>query len=534
MKKTIRSAYDGEVNISDMRCNKCGGSLHKDTRRVLADGTLRQRYKCRDCERSTSYPVAGKPEEIFALDFRTELPVADRYVVTCAQNATDIKKSFFKNLLTYCKEKKAELVILPIRYRNPTSRWTGADENDDWWWDDLKPYMFAGRQLLCRNLVVMGDIKVQCTATRPLTSLETITGDLSGIIGHPKLELRTIATPQNDLPKIMTTTGAVTVKNYTDTKAGKRGEFHHTYGACVVEMTKKGGFHMRQINAKSDGSFIEMEGRYAGGKSMPAPPAEAIVFGDLHAPFVDPTVVKATWTGPKSLVKRLKPKYWVFHDTDDFYSRSHWEQKNPFAAVIKQKMGLDDVRKEVEKCVQFIDDVSKGGTHTNILVASNHDEHLLRWLKESDWRKDPVNAEFYLETALATCRNTTMETWGHNIPDPFIDLAKKYMKYKKTRFLTRSDSFVRKNVEMAMHGDLGPNGSRGYTRALARIGVKLIIMHSHTSEICDGLFRGGTSSYLRRSYTVGPSSWLQTHVVLYGNGKRTLVNIIDGEFSNEY
>ena len=397
-KKLIRSAYDGEVNINDMRCKRCGGALWNFSSRPLADGTTRRRYKCSDCKKTTSYPEQGAPEISFP-DFRSELPQSKLYVVTCAQNATGIKKSFLQNLKLYCKEKKGELVILPLRYRNPTSRWTSGDEDEDWWKKDLLPYMFAGRQLLCRTLVLIGDIKVQPTATRPLTSFETITGDLSGIIGHPKLELKTVATPQNDIPKIMTTTGAVTVKNYTDTKAGKRGEFHHTYGACVVEITDKGGFHMRQINAKSDGSFIEMDRRYAGGKSTVAPPAEAIVFGDLHAPFVDPTVVKATWTGPKALVKRLKPKYWVFHDSDDFYSRSHWEQTNPFAAVIKQKMGMDDVRKEIQKTVQFIDTVSKGGKHTNILVASNHDEHLLRWLKETDWRKDTVNDEFYLETA---------------------------------------------------------------------------------------------------------------------------------------
>ena len=532
VKKIIQTAYDGEFNISDMRCRRCQGSLTKHTTRILADGSLRQRYLCRDCGKSQSYPDVGNPDEILRTDFRDELPRRERYVVTCAQNATGIKESFFKALQLYCSEKDAELVILPLRYRNPTSRWTNNDEDDDWWWKDLKPFMFAGRQILCPSLVVMGDIKVQCTASRPLTSFETITGDLSGIIGHPKLELKTIATPQNELPKIMTTTGAVTIKNYTDTKAGKRGEFHHTYGACVVEISGR-GFHMRQINAKADGSFIDMERRYTSTKSMKAPPAEAIVFGDIHRRFVDPAVVRATWTGPKALVKRLKPKYWVWHDILDFHSGSHWHRNDPFVAAIKRRTGMDDVRKELRETIEFIDEMSKGGNHTNVLVASNHDEHLLRWLRETDWRKDPSNAEFYLETALETVRGSTMEKWGHLIPDPFIRFAKEFLKYKKTLFLTRFDSFVRKVVEMAMHGDLGPNGSRGFTRALARIGVKLIICHSHSSEICEGLYRGGTSSYLRLSYVRGPSSWLQTHVLLYGNGKRTLINIIDGEVGNE-
>jgi len=99
-RKLIRSAYDGEINISDMKCVGCGGALRMHTNRPLADGTVRRRYMCRDCGKSQTYPDAGSPE-IQIPDFRTELPQRDRYVVTCAQNATEIKKSFLQNLLVY-------------------------------------------------------------------------------------------------------------------------------------------------------------------------------------------------------------------------------------------------------------------------------------------------------------------------------------------------------------------------------------------------------------------------------------------------
>ena len=38
------------------------------------------------------------------------------------------------------------------------------------------------------------------------------------------------------LPKMMMTTGSCTVKNYTDSKAGKKGEFHHTLGFVIIEI----------------------------------------------------------------------------------------------------------------------------------------------------------------------------------------------------------------------------------------------------------------------------------------------------------
>ncbi len=88
-------------------------------------------------------------------------------------------------------------------------------------------------------------------------------------------------------------------------------------------------------------------------------------------------------------------------------------------------------------------------------------------------------------------------------------------------------------VELGMHGDRGPNGSRGSIKNLRRIGVKSIIGHSHTPGIEEGCYQVGTSTVLNLEYANGPSSWLNTHCLLYPNGKRTLVNIIDGKWRLE-
>lgn len=109
--------------------------------------------------------------------------------------------------------------------------------------------------------MVLGDIKTQPTAVNPLSGFETITGSCSAIIGHPKLDLTTIATLQRKLPKILTTTGACTKADYSDTKAGVKGAHHHIYGAFVVEIDGD-VFHMRQINAVENGSFIDLEHEY--------------------------------------------------------------------------------------------------------------------------------------------------------------------------------------------------------------------------------------------------------------------------------
>ena len=96
--------------------------------------------------------------------------------------------------------------------------------------------------------------------------------------------------------------------------------------------------------------------------------------------------------------------------------------------------------------------------------------------------------------------------------------------------LERDESLVLGSVELSLHGDKGPNGARGSRSNLKRIGVKTIIGHSHSPGIDGGCYQTGTSTPLRLDYNKGPSSWLNCHCVLYANGKRSLLPIIDGEW----
>jgi hypothetical protein len=81
-----------------------------------------------------------------------------------------------------------------------------------------------------------------------------------------------------------------------------------------------------------------------------------------------------------------------------------------------------------------------------------------------------------------------------------------------------------------MHGHHGPNGSRGSIRNLRRIGVRSAIGHTHAPGIEEGAMQAGTSTRLRAEYTRGPSSWLNAHIAIYPNGKRSLLTILDGNW----
>ena len=504
-------------------CPKCsGGFLQKDGTVIRAAGR-KQQYLCRECHSKTCNPMEDSSDTV---KMKTSITKAKRYIITSAQNATPVHKKFWASIERYAKYNNAEIIVIPLRYKNPTSQWTEESKEHEWWDSKVLPYLFNGRQDI-GSIRVLGDIKVLPTAVTPLTGLDTISGEMSGIVGHPKIQLTTIATPHHSRPKIMTTTGACTAKNYTDSKAGKKGEFHHSFGACVVEVRGK-TFHLRQINACDDGSFIDLDREYTAIGTKKAPRAEALVMGDTHVDFVDPAVVKATF-GEGGIVETLKPKRLVYHDLLDFYSRNHHHALDPFVAIAKQQSGRDNVRDEVERAIAFVVQHQPPKTES-VLVASNHNDALSRWLNEADWKKDSVNAEFYLETALAVCRSVKSTPHGSSRVHPFVYWCDK-IAGNSIKSLGRDESYNVKGIELSLHGDKGSNGARGSAFGISKIGIKTIIGHSHSPNIRDGCYQTGTSTYLRLEYNSGPSGWLQSHVAIYGNGKRVLLNVIDGRWS---
>ena len=96
--------------------------------------------------------------------------------------------------------------------------------------------------------------------------------------------------------------------------------------------------------------------------------------------------------------------------------------------------------------------------------------------------------------------------------------------------MRRDEDLKVANVQLGAHGDKGPNGSRGSLKGMHRSYGDSVTGHSHTPGILHGAWAVGTSSYLKLSYNQGPSSWMQAHCIVYDDGSRQLVNIIDGKW----
>jgi hypothetical protein len=529
-------------------CPKCGKTMARG-----ADTRGKRRWVCRagSGDRAHCYSTVGDPNVVKKQDGSTQQkgpapkfkrPLDSKiFVVTAAQNATPLHAAFWASLLQYCEFRDAELMVIPIRYKNATSRWTESQANAEWWLEHpaldqteagrpLQKYLWNVRKELNKNISVLGDIKVQPTAVSPLTGFEGITHGESGIFGHTKLQLKVIATPQGKYPKILTTTGACTVKNYTDTRAGKLGDFHHTLGAAVVEVDGP-RFHLRQINASKDGTFYDLDYLYDGERRGPVKydSAPALVMGDTHVEGIDPAVEKATF---QDIIPFFQPKKLFWHDLEDGGSVNHWAAKNPFVTGARHFAKQGSASEELYSALQFVRDRNPAGA-VSYIVASNHNDWIHRWILDRDWKTlSPKDRGFYLQVASQLYEQSKLLTGDEaDRLNAFIMLAKKwFIDSDDIKVLDYEESCIVEGIECGMHGHYGPNGSHGSARSMRRIGVKSIIGHSHTPAIEEGCYQVGTSTKLTRGYTHGPSSWLNTHCVIYPNGKRSLINIIDGKW----
>jgi len=475
-----------------------------------------------------------------------------KFIVTWAQNNTPVHERFFNNLQEYANHLNADIHVIAGRYKNPTSVFT--DRTYDQWHDRVIPYLDAARHDLHKYLSIMSDVKIQPTAVNPMTGLEGMSGINSCVFGSPKVHLQMIPVLEGCKPKMMLTTGACTVENYTDSKAGKKGEFHHTLGFVIVEIKDDETFFIRQVTADLDGSFIDLwnEVRFEGEKkeiafesttkrlqwtteNFGAKPfkwsgkskvtrinkIDACVLGDLHYGKEDKSVLAAT----HNLLSKIRPDHIVLHDVFDGDSINHHERKDPFIQYQKEVKGTNSLKSEIE---YLLNELAVFEEFDNVvIVRSNHDDFLDRWLKNEDWKKQPTakNSLEYMEYSSMLLRQYAEDRVKGVIPEIINRRFPKYIT------LGRSDSYIVNDWELAQHGDIGSGGSRGSIQQFRRLNTKIIVGHYHSPGRLDGALAVGTSTGLRIGYNVGASNWLQSHVIIHKNGKAQHIHFIDGEYT---
>jgi hypothetical protein len=438
-----------------------------------------------------------------------------RFIITWAQNATPVHESFVSNLEAYASFINADIHVIAGRYQNPTSVF--ADKKQDWWSTRVGKYLDANRHDIHKYVSIMSDVKIQPTAVNPMTGMEGLSGINSCVFGSPKVQMEMIPVLEGQLPKMMLTSGACTLRNYTDSKSGKKGEFHHTLGFTIVEIKDDETFFMRQVTATDEGSFTDLFYRVSQGEVERIDKIAAIVWGDLHYGKHDQTIIDKTL----DFMSVLHPEHVILHDVFDGTSISHHEEKDPFLQYQKELAGTNSLKNEIDNLMAGLSDFEDYNT---IIVRSNHDDFVDRWLKNTDWRKTmtPKNSLEYMQYAAAILSGE-----APNGVIPWI-INKTYPHFKT---LGRSDSYIVKGWELGQHGDVGSSGSRGSLQQFRKLNTKIVVGHYHSPGRKDGALAVGTSTLLRIGYNIGASGWLQSHVIIHEDSKAQHINFINGEYT---
>lgn len=433
---------------------------------------------------------------------KRKLSKSKYYIVTWAQNNTPVHKGFLHNIESYAKFLGAEIHVILGKYKNPTSlRGVSPDEH---WASDVLPYADAHRHSIHKNLQLLSDIKVQPTASSPLSALEGVSGQQSCIIGHPKRQFKVIASLEGVEQKMMFTTGAVTKMNFTDSKAGKKGEFHFCFGFVIVEIKDKDVFFIRQVSANKDGSFTDLVHKVKNQKITKINKIEYYNVGDRHNGVHSLLVEKQQ----EKLLNYFKPKHTIVHDITDGYSVNAHIEKDPIAKYQQYMEGKNLIKKEIDNLFGWVDRWLK---YNLVCISSNHQDWFDRYIRYQDWKKDIANAVEYIEFSKISLSGKA--------PNGIIAYLLEQKYGNKIRIVGRNDSFKINKISHH-HGDLGINGAKGSALSFKKLSSKQDIGHGHTPFVEEGVYGLGTSTELRLGYNLGASNWKHADIICHKDGKR--------------
>lgn len=463
--------------------------------------------------------IVGKEISTIDKDYFTAkervLSESKYYIVTWEQNETPLHNNLWTNILAYKKFLGAELSVILGRYKNPTSVFTDVDYES--WNPITKLYWDTNRHNIHKFVTILGDVKIQPTAANPLVGLESISGETTTIIGHPKSHLKPVPVLEGHPKKILLTTGAITLPNYTDSKSGKRGEFHHTLGFTIVEIKDEEVFFIRQVEADENGNFIDLFHEVNNGKVSSVDKAEAIVWGDTHVNSINPEILDPT----EKLISDLNIKIEVHHDLIDGVSVNNHIVNNPIEQHKRWLNEKESVEVELHRTANFL---RRRPDTRKIIVQSNHNDRLDRWIINQDWKKDIPNAIPYVKYTLATLEGkATKGVLAYFLEENIQDGTILCLDY--------DDSYIIKGFEVAHHGHIGSNGSKGSIEQFRKMSTKMIVGHYHKPMRLDKVLAVGTSTHLREGYNKGASDWMNSHAIIHKNGTAQHIIFIKGEFT---
>jgi hypothetical protein len=456
---------------------------------------------------------------------REDLKNYKRFVVTTVVTGKELNKDFYASLQNYCSRMDACLLLIPCA--------DIASTRSSWTWTfppELQDANFITEDVELNENIFISSIRLSAKQIKPTTGLNRI-GQRNGsyIFASPKQFLEYVVTsPETGrLPHAIMTPGALTVADYeTDLYMSERTAYiaqnDHVYGAVIVEIQDEQIFHFRQVQCDADGVVIDLGIEYWPNGEITYINS-SIVLGDWHSGYTDP-VVKDLLV---DIVDTVGCSTAFIHDFFDGTSISHHDLNFPLKLAKKAMENKSSLENELETGAYDLLWLL-GLFERLVMVKGNHDEFLSRYLIKGTYVQDPQNHYISLTLAKELLDGNDPLKYGYEQTGVLTE-----EELKRIKWLRRDEEYKIAGIELGQHGDLGLNGSKGSLMSMERSFGDCVVGHAHSAAILRGVWRVGTSTNLRLDYTVGPTSWCQTHCIVYPNGSRQLINIIKGKWRLE-
>lgn len=454
-------------------------------------------------------------DEDYTANVRKSISKKKYFIVSAFVCGAKVNRKFLNNLRTLATANKGELLLIPI---------LDKQNNSDKFFDhELVHHHIIVDEVQLNSNLLISNIAISARAVDPSSGLPRL-GQRNGstIVGSTKQRLKYVPTGTSSMPHALMSTGVVTDPKYSNSrlfksKTAKLAEEDHKLGAVVVEIVNDEIFHFRHVEAGPKFEVIDM-GVMAFNSKLYSVIPEALVLGDWHSGKTNAVVAKQT----KYISQKLRIPKWIVHDIFDGDSINHHDngkhitrakKANHTGLSIKKEMQV--LAKDLSWMTTFLDSV--------VVVRSNHDEFLDLYLNTGQYVDDPHNHETALGLAL-------MVIQGHNPLE--YGVLKENPDLSNVKWLKRDQSYKVAGIECGHHGDAGANGAKPSIGSLENAYKKAVTGHSHTPQILRDIYVVGTSTDTMPDYGKGgPNSWMNTHCIIYPNGTRQLINLIEGKFT---
>lgn len=434
-----------------------------------------------------------------------------KIIATTVQRGARVNKELLESIDVFRKEHGVDRVVafvLKGKYVDDNMLDSLIQETD---WIEL---VSEGEEKINENLKLYHS-QVPAQNIKPLNGLkQKLPTSYNYIL--PATKVRYLSIPsQGTYPRCLITTGALTHPNYKEnTMMGVKAKEQHQYGFTYLEVTDNKTFIPHPIIANKNGSYYHLDKRYDA--EAIEQQIAALVVPDWH----NGDTARIMYERTHQLISEYKPKYVVLHDFFNGHSINHHEEYDMLAQVrnvTRDRIGLE--KEVIEAYDELVKLASASPDSQFIVVNSNHDEFITRYIASGRFAQDPLNFVFGCKLApelvdiRAVALQKALETVG-KLP-------------KNVRFLKKGETFKIYGNEVGLHGHQGANGSRGTGNQFASNNIVGATAHSHTPMMEGNHMVVGTATNLDLDYTLGGiTSWMWAFGLIYKDGNRTLLTVI--------